>query len=276
LKDQPGGQLDQLVGIFRNTDPGTTNYIDNLDGNQAVYIFAVPQAGLFQDNNSIGGTNSASSHAFNAKFEVGKSYDLTFGVMGGGGGMKEGVTLTASLYYRDASSNIVPVSSITITNTRANFPTATHLVDYVVHVPAIKPDAAWTRQNIGILLISSVTPELQGGYWDVDNVRLTESVEVPNGSFESPVTPFVTLQIDSWEKTIKDQPGGQLDQLVGIFKNTDPGTTNYIDNMDGNQGPIFSPSRRSVFSRITIRSAAPTRFRLTISTSSSSPATRTI
>src|SRR5436190_21307504 len=66
-------------------------------------------------------------------------------------------------------------------------------------------------------------------------IAQAKTISVPNGSFESPQTSFVTLQVDSWEKTLKDQPGGQFDQLVGIFKNTTNGAADHIDNMDGEQ-----------------------------------------
>jgi len=108
---------------------------------------------------------------------------LTLGVIGGGGGMKEGVTLQVALYYRDASSNMVIVGSTTVTNTIADFPTTTHFVDYTVHVPAVKAADASANQNIGVLIVSTTAPELQGGYWDIDNVRLIASPAGPALSF---------------------------------------------------------------------------------------------
>jgi len=173
-----GSPWDFLMGEFFNfPDPGT--FIDNCDGSQAAFLYALPDVGLFQDYNSLSGTNTTPSHALNATFTVGKAYDLTVGLIGGGGGMKPGVTFQISLYYRDAASNRVTVAATTITNTLANFPTNTHLVDFQLRVPGVKATDPWAGQNIGIQLLSTAGFDNLGGYWDVDNVRLAETV-APN------------------------------------------------------------------------------------------------
>jgi hypothetical protein len=158
-----------LFGEFFNV-PFPGQFIDNCDGSQAAFIFALPEAALFQDDHS-----SATNTAFNAKFGAGNAYDLTVGVIGGGGGMKPGVTLQLSLYYRDAASNQVTVASTSITNSATLFPTNTHFVDFQVHVPTVKNTDPWAGHALGIQLLSTVSLELAGGYWDVDNVRLTET-----------------------------------------------------------------------------------------------------
>ena len=61
------------------------------------------------------------------------------------------------------------------------------------------------------------------------------TVLVPNGSFESPPTAFVDINIDSWQKTGKpdeyNETGGYLwTQLTGVFKNTDTNSSDHIDN----------------------------------------------
>src|SRR5262249_40224052 len=121
-------------------------------------------------------SHPAPTHAFNVTFQPGKSYTLTVGVIGGGGGMTNGATMQLSLYYRDIASNFVTVAATTITNTPANFPTTTHLVDYQVQVPGIRPTDGWAGQHIGVQLLSTVGFDAARGYWDVDNVRLTEQV----------------------------------------------------------------------------------------------------
>jgi hypothetical protein len=163
-----------LMGEFYNV-PFPGQFIDNCDGTQAMFLFALPEAAVFQDYSSVYGTNDVASHAFNARFNTGSSYDLTVGVLGGGGGMKPGVTLQLQLYYRDGSSNMVVVGSTSITNSAELFPTNTHFVDFSVHVPQVKPSDPWAGQNIGIQLASTVDFTLAGGYWDLDNVRLVES-----------------------------------------------------------------------------------------------------
>src|SRR5215471_12278619 len=52
-----------LMGQFYNVAfPG--QFIDNCDGNQAAFLFAVPEVALFQDYDSVGGTNNIPTHAF--------------------------------------------------------------------------------------------------------------------------------------------------------------------------------------------------------------------
>src|SRR5262249_18766719 len=138
-----------LMGCFYNV-PFPGSFIDNCDGQQASFLFALPQAGLLQDYDTIGGTNTVPSHGFNAKFNVGSAYDLTVGLIGGGGGMQPGVMLQLSLYYRDASSNFITVAATIVTNTTDNFPTNTHFVDFQVHLPPVHDTDTWAGKNIGI------------------------------------------------------------------------------------------------------------------------------
>ena len=230
------------IGQFLNTSNGSPDYIDNMDGFQAAYLFALPNAGIFQDYNSLSGTNTTPTHEFKARFEVGKSYSLLAGVLGGGGGMSNGTTFQLSLYYRDAASNMVVVAATTITNSQTLFPTNTHFTDFEVVVPPVRAGDLWAGKNIGIQLASTVGFDLLGGYWDVDNVRLTESV-VPNWSFESPQTPFADPRIDAWQKAPKpfwytndDNGPYAWNNGMGQFLNTSNGSPNRIDNMDGLQG----------------------------------------
>jgi hypothetical protein len=166
------------MGTFYNF-PSPDTFIDNCDGSQAAFLFGLPDVAIFQDYNSIYGTNTTPSHAFNARFNVNRAYTFTLGVIGGIYGappLYEGATLQLSLYYRDASSNMVIVAATTITNSAQLFPTNTHLVDFSVSVPAVRAADPWAGQNIGIQIASTVSPSLASGYWDVDNARLTETV----------------------------------------------------------------------------------------------------
>jgi hypothetical protein len=172
------GPWGQLTGVFLNSATNSPDYIDNMDGKQAAFFFALPGVALFQDYLSTYGTNASPAHDFNARFEVGKSYQLTVGVIGGGGGMSNGVTLALSLYYRDGASNRVTVAATTVTNQPANFSNTTHFIDFQVQLPAVKAGDAWAGQHIGVQLLSTVGFDLASGYWDLDNVRLT-SVRAP-------------------------------------------------------------------------------------------------
>ena len=170
----------QLTGAFKNPATNAADHIRNCDGNQAIWLFVVPEAGLFQDYDSVDLDDPAPTHAFDAKFEVGKSYHLTVGVIGSGGGMQQGATLELSLFYRDASSNRVTVAATTVTNLPTVFSNNTQLVDCHLDVPAVRAADAWANKNIGILLLSTVTTNLQGGYWDLDNVRLSDGPALLN------------------------------------------------------------------------------------------------
>jgi len=238
-----GFPWDQLVGQFRNTPAGSSNHVDNVDGNQGAFIFALPDVAIFQDYNTVTGTNAQPSREFNAVFESGKSYSLTAAILGGGGGMSNGATFEISLYYRDANSNMVPVAATTITNTPTRFPTNTHFLDFQARTPVVKTSDPWFGKQIGIRLASTVGFDLQGGYWDVDNIRLAENL-VANASFESPDTDFADPRMDAWRKAPEPSwyQGGNgfpWEQLVGQFLNTPPGSSNHIDNVDGEQGAFL-------------------------------------
>lgn len=176
---ESGGFLwSQLVGAFRNPAPGSPDRIDNCDGEQALWIFAVPEVTFFQDYDSVDWNDPSPTHAFDARFETGNAYRLTIGAIGGGGGMLDGVTLELSLYCRDDSSNRITVATTSITNSRALFPNNTHLVDFQLAVPQVKATDAWAGRHLGVRVTSTVSTNLQGGYWDLDNVRL-EAIPAP-------------------------------------------------------------------------------------------------
>jgi hypothetical protein len=153
----------QMVGEFLN-DPGDGAFITNCDGGQAAFLQSLPEVGIFQDYNSFSTlTQFAPSHAFNAIFQPGRSYTLTAGIIGDSPvGLPQGATLQMSLYYRDASNNMVTVASATITNTTSVFPDNLHFVDFSVQVPAVQATNAWAGQNIGIEFLCTVTTNNMG------------------------------------------------------------------------------------------------------------------
>lgn len=147
---------DQLSGVFPNTPVGADDHIANVHLNQAVYLFALPEVGLYQD--------------LDARYQAGFAYTMTVGLMGGGG-IPEGNTIGLSLYYRDGAGSLVPVTTSSVAYEPANFPTARMLYDFSATVPTVQPGDAWEGQNIGVLLRS--TSGTGVGYWDADHVRLT-------------------------------------------------------------------------------------------------------
>jgi hypothetical protein len=180
------------TGIFLNTPVGTGNHIDNMDGNQAMWLFAVPSVAVFQDN-------------FNAIYQAGQSYQLTVAVIGGGGGMLPGDTLDITLYYLDNMSNMVTVADTTVTNDPNTFPVTTHFVDFQTTLPTVKATDAWAGQNIGIQLASTVSSNNEGGYWDLDNVRLV--------SFISPSMISPVWTNGQFQFTLQSDPGAGVEIL---------------------------------------------------------------
>jgi hypothetical protein len=157
-----GFQWAQTAGIFYDTNPYA-----NRDGVQCAYMLSFPQVTLFQDATS----------GFNATYGVGQSYTMTLGLFGKS--LTPNNSLQLSLYYRDAGNNIITVGSpTTITYNPANFPLTSplNLVDYSVNIPAVQAGDAWAGQNIGIM-IQVTASDFNGGYWDMDNVRLTSVPE---------------------------------------------------------------------------------------------------
>ena len=160
-------EWDQSAGVFFNV--AGMQHITNADGDQLAYMFATPDMGIYQD--------------LAASYEVGRSYRLAVALRGGSGSMPLDSPIEVSLYYRDGSNNIVPVAAREFLNDQASSPTS--LVDIVVNIPVVLSAHAWANQNIGIMIRSTVglaEPELQGGTWGIDHVRLTDGSPVPAAS----------------------------------------------------------------------------------------------
>jgi hypothetical protein len=152
----PGGVTwEQMSGVFPNTAPGASDHIDNVHGNQAAYLFSVPGVGVYQD--------------LSATFTAGQAYNLSLGLIAGGG-MQPGSSLLFGLYYRDSANNPVPVGSTIVSYSSAAFPNATHFNDYQLDLAAVQAGDAWAGKNIGVQIVS--TAGMFDGYWDLDNLRL--------------------------------------------------------------------------------------------------------
>jgi hypothetical protein len=195
----------QLIGLFTNPTPTSPDHIDNCDGHQAVWLFVVPEVALFQDYDTVDADDTGPTHAFDATYDAGKAYQLTVGVIGTGGGMLQGATFDLSLYYRDAASNRVAVAVASITNTTDIFTNNNHFIDFSVSVPTVKESDPWMGKHIGIQMLSTVTTNLQGGYWDLDNVRLTAINEL---RLSSPVSTNGLFQF-----TLQSEPGLAIEIL---------------------------------------------------------------
>jgi len=157
-----GFQWIQTAGIFFDSNPYA-----NHDGVQCAYMLSFPGVTLFQD----------ATAGFNATYGIGQSYTMTLGLFGKS--LTSNNSLQLSLYYRDAGNNVITVGSpTTITYNPATFPLTSplNLVDYSVTIPAVQAGDPWAGKNIGIM-IQVTASDFQGGYWDMDNLRLTSVPE---------------------------------------------------------------------------------------------------
>ena len=232
--DEGGGAFlwAQLTGEFTNPPAGAFNHIDNMDGGQAAWMFVIPEVAIFQDY------DFSTNHAFRAIYEVGKSYHLTVGLIGTGGNMQVGATFELALYYRDSASNMVVIAVTTVTNVPTVFSNNTHVIDFHTDSAFVTVADPWAGQHIGVRLLSAITDtNLEGGYWDLDNVRLT-STRAPalsnpvwtNGqlSFMVQSEPGMTLEIQ--KSTTLDpaqtwSTAGYLTNGFGTISFTDTNTT---------------------------------------------------
>ena len=63
---------------------------------------------------------------------------------------------------------------------------------------------------------------------------LSVAINVPNYSFESPTTPFVTPSIDVWQSSY-----GYASNTAGVFVNSGTDSADHITNLDGNQAAFM-------------------------------------
>ena len=120
--------------------------------------------------------------------------------------MSNNATLQISLYYRDATSNMITVAATSITNNQGIFPNHTHFTDFEARVPTVRASDPWAGQTVGIQLLSTVSTNLQGGYWDLDNVRLSAYLE--------PVLLTFTQTNDQFQFTLQSEPGLKFEILA--------------------------------------------------------------
>lgn len=206
VESPPEDTWDQKTGVFKNSPPTSADHIDNCDGEQAIWLFAVPEAGLYQDYHSVDRNDPEPTHEFDTEFQPGSSYRLTAGVIGGGGGMLEGASLEISLYYHDPQTNVVTVGTTRVVHSTALFPNRTHLIDFHVDVPTVQPGDPWAGQRIGVQFISTVGEAFKGGYWDLDNVRLN--------SIREPALVNPTMTDEGFQFTLLSEPGTKFDVLA--------------------------------------------------------------
>jgi hypothetical protein len=78
-------------------------------------------------------------------------------------------------------------------------------------VPPVKRTDPWADRGLGVRLLSTVGLELQGGWWELDNIRLT--------SIGQPVLTDVRVTDGELQLELVGEPGQQFDLLASA----DPG-----------------------------------------------------
>ncbi|HZV33761.1 MAG TPA: hypothetical protein VFB72_04225, partial [Verrucomicrobiae bacterium] len=149
----------------------------------------------------------------------------------------QGSTLQLSLYYRDASSNMVTVAQTTVTYDTNLFTNLDRLIDFSVVLTNVQSTDPWAGQNIGIQFMSTVQPQLIGGVWDLDNVRLVDTVatvlmqpRMINGQFSFTLKSEPNLPFAILGTTNITQPASgwvnitTLTNTSGSFQFTEPAT----------------------------------------------------
>ncbi|HCO94775.1 MAG TPA: hypothetical protein DIU00_12630 [Phycisphaerales bacterium] len=211
------------TGVFANTEPNSFDHIVNADGGQLVFLGSQTGNALEQDLDAV--------------YRVGCDYRLTIAVGVSGrfppSAAEPVDVLDIVLYYRDAN-DLVDIAIQTVEATGQSY---TQLQEFSLYLPTVQSGDAWAGMAIGIALRADGKP---GGFWDLDNVRLIESLPVSilieNASFELPVVdpnafPAVPY-IDGWTEIDMDTLASTN---TGVFANTAEESWDHKDNADGQQ-----------------------------------------
>jgi hypothetical protein len=148
------------TGVFVNPEPdhvnpffGVHDRILNAHGNQLAFLCSQQGNALEQD--------------LSARYAVGCEYRLTVAV--GVSLLSPVEPLDLVLYYRDANE-VVDIVSLTIPAPAWS----QELEDYSLYLPTVSADSPWGGQAIGIAIRAT---GMEGGFWDLDNVRLAASIK---------------------------------------------------------------------------------------------------
>lgn len=225
----------QNTGVFANTAAGSPDSLVNADGKQLAFLGSQQGNALEQDLAAI--------------YQVGCEYRLTVGVSVSlrfpPASIKPADTIDLVLYYLDANEP-VDITRLTI---GAEGQSSTRLQDYTVVLATVRPSDAWAGKPIGVAIRAMGAA---GGFWDLDNVRLVESmptaVAVANASFEAPVVDpnaFPALPFaDGWTELDLD---AKASSNTGVFPNTALGSWDSLVNADGRQLAFLGSQQGNAF-----------------------------
>ena len=157
----------QSTGVFRNTPVGNDNHITNVDGQQAAFL------GGYEGN--------AISQFVGSKYQVGKDYQLIVSVcVSYDTPPVEGNPLVLEFLYWSAFEP----ASITTVQVPLTGLTSIYLEDFTLDLPTVQSEDAWAGENIGISIRAT---GVEGGFWDLDNVRVMEFPGTPDFTGDSVV-----------------------------------------------------------------------------------------
>jgi hypothetical protein len=149
------------TGVFANTPAGSPDRQVNADANQLAFLGSQRGNALEQD--------------LTVTYRAGCAYRLTVGV-GVSVRFPPAVvvpvdTIEIVLYYLDTAG---PVDIVRATVEAAGV-SSTRLQDFSVYLDTVQAGDAWAGKSIGVAIRAAGAA---GGFWDLDNVRLAESVPV--------------------------------------------------------------------------------------------------
>jgi hypothetical protein len=151
------------TGVFANTPVDSWDHVDNADANQLAFLGSARGNGLEQDLTAV--------------FREGCSYRLTVAV-----GVSSRFppsaqlpvdTLELVLYYLDGDDH-VDIARQTIEPAGL---AGRRLQDFSAYLSPVRADDAWADRPIGVAIRAA---GMAGGFWDLDSVRLAESLPIAN------------------------------------------------------------------------------------------------
>ncbi len=247
------------TGVFANTPVESWDHLVNADGLQLAFLGTESGNAFEQD--------------LSATYVTGCDYQLTVAV-----GVSSRYppstedpldTVELVLYYYDETGSVdIAVQAVDATNLSLG-----RLQDFSVRVSNVSPGDAWAGKSIGIAIRAEGLP---GGFWDLDNVRLTESMPAPipveNASFESPAidpNAFPAWPVaDGWIELDVD---GLSSSNTGVFGNTAADSWDHVINADGRQLAFLGTESGNGFEQdLAATYAAGGDYRLTVAVSVSS------
>jgi len=168
--NDPNDPYSYNTGIFRNTQPNSPNgdHIVNPDGKQLAFLASLAGNAFLQE-------------LADNTYQAGKNYRLSADVCVS---LYRPVwPLIIALYYVDGGQRI----DIAMTSISPAPLTSNSLNRFFVNLPTVQAGDPWQGKPIGIAIRAAGTGPTSGGFWDIDNVRLTEYPLLPELAGGAPV-----------------------------------------------------------------------------------------